>query len=72
MVTGRSPPPPSPRSIFPSRYFVSVITVILGGSAQFYSYGVVNPSQSLISDWINQTYTDRRVSPSFCIPSSPY
>lgn len=36
-----------------------MVTVVLGGSAQFYSYGVVNPAQRLIMDWINQTYYDR-------------
>lgn len=41
------------------RYFISVITVVLGGSAQFYSYGVVNPAQVVITNWINATYTER-------------
>ncbi|CAI4225537.1 unnamed protein product [Auanema sp. JU1783] len=45
------------------RYFVTVITVILGGSAQFYSYGVVNPAQPLLTSWINQTYTERYGTP---------
>ncbi|CAI5456740.1 unnamed protein product [Caenorhabditis angaria] len=45
------------------RYFLSVITVVLGGSAQFYSYGVVNPAQVIITSWINQTYTERYGTP---------
>ncbi|WKY16291.1 hypothetical protein Q1695_001180 [Nippostrongylus brasiliensis] len=45
--------------MFKSRYFISVITVIFGGSAQFYSYGIVNPAQRLLTDWINTTYTER-------------
>uniref|UniRef100_A0A8L8K178 MFS domain-containing protein n=1 Tax=Heligmosomoides polygyrus TaxID=6339 RepID=A0A8L8K178_HELPZ len=41
------------------RYYISVITVILGGSAQFYSYGIVNPAQRLLTSWINSTYIER-------------
>ncbi|GMR31226.1 hypothetical protein PMAYCL1PPCAC_01421, partial [Pristionchus mayeri] len=41
------------------RYYLTVVTVVLGGSAQFYSYGVVNPAQRLIMDWIKQTYLER-------------
>ncbi|CAB3410149.1 unnamed protein product [Caenorhabditis bovis] len=44
-------------------YIVSVFTVILGGSAQFYSYGVVNPAQVIITKWINETYTERYGTP---------
>lgn len=40
-------------------YYISVITVILGGSAQFYSYGIVNPAQRLLTSWINSTYIER-------------
>ncbi|GMR31227.1 hypothetical protein PMAYCL1PPCAC_01422, partial [Pristionchus mayeri] len=41
------------------RYYLTVIAVVLGGSAQFYSFNVVNPSERLIMDWINQTYYER-------------
>ncbi|RCN29736.1 MFS transporter, SP family [Ancylostoma caninum] len=40
-------------------YYVTIITVVLGGSAQFYSYGIVNPAQRLLTSWINETYIDR-------------
>eukprot|EP00080_Pristionchus_pacificus_P014242 PDM74262.1 C-type lectin [Pristionchus pacificus] len=45
--------------VYTLKYYLTVVTVVLGGSAQFYSYGVVNPAQRLIMDWINQTYYDR-------------
>ncbi|CAP27983.2 Protein CBG08087 [Caenorhabditis briggsae] len=45
------------------KYFITVATVVLGGSAQFYSYGVVNPAQVIITDWINQTYIERYKTP---------
>ncbi|CAI2355520.1 unnamed protein product [Caenorhabditis sp. 36 PRJEB53466] len=44
-------------------YSITVSTVVLGGSAQFYSYGVVNPAQTVISNWINQTYITRYNTP---------
>ncbi|KAI1712029.1 sugar transporter domain-containing protein [Ditylenchus destructor] len=40
-------------------YYASVLTVTLGGSTQFYSYGIVNPEQELITAWINETYAKR-------------
>ncbi|CAD6185249.1 unnamed protein product [Caenorhabditis auriculariae] len=46
-----------------SRYIITVVTVVLGGSAQFYSYGVVNPAQVVITDWINSTYATRYSTP---------
>ncbi|EGT54824.1 hypothetical protein CAEBREN_21618 [Caenorhabditis brenneri] len=46
-----------------AKYLVTVTTVVLGGSAQFYSYGVVNPAQVVITDWINQTYIERYKAP---------
>ncbi|EPB67143.1 transporter, major facilitator family protein [Ancylostoma ceylanicum] len=45
--------------MFTARYYITVITVVLGGSAQFYSYGIVNPAQRLLTSWINETYIDR-------------
>ncbi|ETN84972.1 MFS transporter, SP family [Necator americanus] len=45
--------------MFTPRYYISVVTVILGGSAQFYSYGIVNPAQRLLTSWINETYIER-------------
>ncbi|KAL6724960.1 hypothetical protein Aduo_019796 [Ancylostoma duodenale] len=45
--------------MFKARYYVTIITVVLGGSAQFYSYGIVNPAQRLLTSWINETYIDR-------------
>ncbi|GMT05219.1 hypothetical protein PENTCL1PPCAC_27393, partial [Pristionchus entomophagus] len=53
-------PAPLPLTmVYTLRYYITVVTVVLGGSAQFYSYGVVNPAQRLIMDWINQTYIER-------------
>ncbi|KAF1745788.1 hypothetical protein GCK72_022235 [Caenorhabditis remanei] len=46
-----------------AKYLITVTTVVLGGSAQFYSYGVVNPAQVIITDWINQTYIERYKTP---------
>jgi hypothetical protein len=40
-------------------YYLSVLIVTIGASAQFYSYGIVNQEQTLVIDWINQTYTNR-------------
>lgn len=31
----------------------------LGASTQFYSYGIVNPEQELLVNWINVTYATR-------------
>ncbi|CAJ0943589.1 unnamed protein product, partial [Mesorhabditis belari] len=42
-----------------ARYYITILTAILGGSAQFYSYGIVNPCQELITQWINLTYMER-------------
>jgi len=45
--------------MFSSTYWVSVLTVTLGASTQFYSYGIVNPEQQLLTQWINSTYRER-------------
>uniref|UniRef100_A0A7E4ZSR0 MFS domain-containing protein n=1 Tax=Panagrellus redivivus TaxID=6233 RepID=A0A7E4ZSR0_PANRE len=45
--------------MFTKTYYLTVATVTLGASTQFYSYGVVNPEQELITQWINQTYYER-------------
>src|SRR5690349_20770176 len=42
--------------MFSTTYWVSVLTVTLGASTQFYSYGIVNPEQQLLTQWINSTY----------------
>ena len=44
-----------------SFYYLTVCSVALGGSFQFYSLNVLNSLQTFITDWINQTYTDRHV-----------
>uniref|UniRef100_A0AC34QU67 Major facilitator superfamily (MFS) profile domain-containing protein n=1 Tax=Panagrolaimus sp. JU765 TaxID=591449 RepID=A0AC34QU67_9BILA len=45
--------------MFTWTYFLTVSIVLLGGSTQFYSYGIVNPEQELITGWINATYLAR-------------
>ncbi|KAI1700864.1 sugar transporter domain-containing protein [Ditylenchus destructor] len=40
-------------------YYVSLLTVALGASIQFYSYNVVNTSQEVVTNWINTTYFKR-------------
>lgn len=42
-----------------ARYVLTVVTVALGASTQFYTYGVINPSQELLEEWINKTYYHR-------------
>jgi SP family facilitated glucose transporter-like MFS transporter 1 len=41
------------------KYYLTVLTVTLGGSTQFYSYGIINVCQEVITEWVNQTYLDR-------------
>ena len=53
----------SSHKMFKLAYFVTVASVTLGGSTQFYSYGIVNPEQELISEWINATYLERTGNP---------
>ena len=48
---------------FTSTYYISVLVVTLGGSTQFYSYGIINVGQGIITEWINQTYTERNGEP---------
>lgn len=45
--------------MFSGTYWISVLTVTLGASTQFYSYGIVNPEQQLLTQWINSTYQGR-------------
>ncbi|KAL3092449.1 hypothetical protein niasHS_007658 [Heterodera schachtii] len=45
--------------MFTPTYFVSVATVCLGASTQFYSFGIINPEQELLTQWINMTYIRR-------------
>lgn len=45
--------------MFTKTYYLSVLTVTIGASTQFYSYGVVNQGQELMIEWINQTYRER-------------
>uniref|UniRef100_A0A915EU00 Major facilitator superfamily (MFS) profile domain-containing protein n=1 Tax=Ditylenchus dipsaci TaxID=166011 RepID=A0A915EU00_9BILA len=45
--------------MFNALYYISVLTVTLGASTQFYSYGIVNPEQELLTSWINSTYYSR-------------
>ncbi|KHN88234.1 Solute carrier family 2, facilitated glucose transporter member 3 [Toxocara canis] len=45
--------------MFTARYYTTIITVAIGASAQFYSYGIVNPTQPILTDWINSTYKER-------------
>ncbi|CAK5125707.1 unnamed protein product [Meloidogyne enterolobii] len=45
--------------MFTFTYYVSVLTVIIGGSAQFYTYDVINPAQTTLIKWLNQTYSSR-------------
>uniref|UniRef100_A0A0M3IN89 MFS domain-containing protein n=1 Tax=Ascaris lumbricoides TaxID=6252 RepID=A0A0M3IN89_ASCLU len=45
--------------MFTSRYYITVIVVAIGASAQFYSYGIVNPTQPILTNWINATYQRR-------------
>ncbi|VDM41964.1 unnamed protein product [Toxocara canis] len=46
-------------AMFTARYYTTIITVAIGASAQFYSYGIVNPTQPILTDWINSTYKER-------------
>ena len=46
-------------STFKPVYFIAVLTVTLGASTHFYSYGIVNPEQTFLSDWINETYFNK-------------
>lgn len=45
--------------MFHLNYYISVLTVTIGGSTQFYSYDIVNPEQEILTEWINQTYFQR-------------
>lgn len=45
--------------MFKPIYYIAVITATLGASTQFYSYGIVNPEQELLTTWINNTYINR-------------
>lgn len=45
--------------MFRSKYYISVLTVTIGGSSQFYSYDIVNPEQDILTEWINKTYFNR-------------
>ncbi|KAF7632078.1 MFS domain-containing protein [Meloidogyne graminicola] len=45
--------------MFHPTYYVTVLTVCLGASTQFYSFGIINPVQELLTEWINQTYIRR-------------
>ncbi|KAI6192290.1 MFS transporter, SP family [Aphelenchoides bicaudatus] len=47
-------------SMFKPIYYLTVLTVTLGASTQFYSYGIVNPEQELLTNWINTTYASRQ------------
>lgn len=40
-------------------YYITIITATLGASTQFYNYGIVNPEQQLLTEWINNTYFER-------------
>ncbi|CAJ0917289.1 unnamed protein product, partial [Mesorhabditis belari] len=41
------------------RYYLTVFTVVLGGSSQFYSFCIVNQVQRVIMEWIETTYEAR-------------
>nr|CAD2181352.1 unnamed protein product [Meloidogyne enterolobii] len=45
--------------MFHTTYYISVFTVCLGASTQFYSFGIINPVQELLTEWINETYIRR-------------
>ncbi|KAI6180237.1 MFS transporter, SP family [Aphelenchoides besseyi] len=45
--------------MFSPLYFLTVIVTTLGASTQFYNYGIVNPEQELLTEWINETYANR-------------
>lgn len=47
------------KSMFTKTYYLSVLTVLIGASTQFYSYGVVNQGQGVMIKWVNQTYLER-------------
>jgi MFS family permease len=47
--------------MFTPLYYLTVLTVTLGASTQFYSYGIVNPEQELLTAWINETYAARNL-----------
>ncbi|CAD5230499.1 unnamed protein product [Bursaphelenchus okinawaensis] len=48
-----------PGSMFTYTYYLTILTVTLGASTQFYSYGIVNPEQEIIMEWINSSYAER-------------
>uniref|UniRef100_A0A7E4VTN9 MFS domain-containing protein n=1 Tax=Panagrellus redivivus TaxID=6233 RepID=A0A7E4VTN9_PANRE len=45
-------------SITPT-YGITILCTALGASFQFYTYGVINPAQEVISAWINETNFER-------------
>jgi hypothetical protein len=45
--------------MFTPVYYFTVLVVTLGASTQFYSYGIVNPEQEILNQWINNTYATR-------------
>uniref|UniRef100_A0A1I7YPD3 MFS domain-containing protein n=1 Tax=Steinernema glaseri TaxID=37863 RepID=A0A1I7YPD3_9BILA len=45
--------------MFTPTYYLTVFTVAIGASTQFYSFGIVNPVQTIIMEWINTTYWER-------------
>lgn len=46
-------------TVFKPIYFITVVITTIGASTQFYSYGIVNPEQELLTAWINETFTKR-------------
>ncbi|TKR71973.1 hypothetical protein L596_019501 [Steinernema carpocapsae] len=45
--------------MFTWTYYLTVFTAAIGASTQFYSFGIVNPVQTIIMNWVNVTYTER-------------
>ncbi|KAK0390287.1 hypothetical protein QR680_019279 [Steinernema hermaphroditum] len=45
--------------MFTPTYYLTVFTVAIGASTQFYSFGIVNPVQTIIMEWVNTTYSER-------------
>ena len=47
------------KAMFTWRYYVTLFSVAIGASFQFYSYGVVNPPQRLLEAWLCDVYRNR-------------
>lgn len=47
--------------MFRPPYYFTVLVILVGGSTQFYSYGVLNQVQGTLMEWIAITYKNRGI-----------